>query len=137
MGLFKGMKDMKDAVAAAPGLIDQAQKMAADAQKMSAGMTAPNTADYAQAMAHQQAAAGTADTSKSDLSPIADVSIELYAQILKGIADKGYDESLLPGIAATKGLDADAWATAHEGWNARITADPVVARRFSDIYTAA
>ena len=36
MGLFKQMKDMKNVVAAAPGMIDQAQQMQANAQQMQA-----------------------------------------------------------------------------------------------------
>ena len=36
MGFLKGMKDMKATVAAAPGMIDQAQQMAASAQAMQA-----------------------------------------------------------------------------------------------------
>ncbi len=34
MGLFKGMKDMKDMVAAAPGMVESAQQMGANAQVM-------------------------------------------------------------------------------------------------------
>lgn len=134
MGLFKGLKDLKQTVAAMPGIVEQTQQLAADAQQFAAGM---NTGDYAQAMAHQQAANGTADTSASDFTPISGVGIELYVDIIKGIADKGYDESLLPGLAAQQGIGAEAWADAHQGWNGRITSDPAVARRFSDLYTAA
>ena len=36
MGLFKQMKDMKNVVAAAPGMVDQAQQMAANAQQKQA-----------------------------------------------------------------------------------------------------
>ena len=40
MGLFKGMKDMKDMAAAAPGLIESAQKMAEQAQAQAAASAA-------------------------------------------------------------------------------------------------
>ena len=44
MGLFKQMKDMKDLVHAAPGMIDQSQEMAANAQVMQQQMMAQQQA---------------------------------------------------------------------------------------------
>lgn len=134
MGLFKQMKDMKDAVAAAPGMIDQAQQMGANAQAMQAQMMAQQQAVMGQAQAHQQAAAGNLAPQAGGLDPIAGVSLQQYAVIVKAIAPLNYDQSALPGIAASHGIDGASWQQAHDGWNARIQGDPAVARAFSDVY---
>ena len=70
------------------------------------------------------------------LEPIAGVDIGTYARIVKAIAPHNYDQSLLPGIAAQAGVDAECWTAAHDGWNQRIQHDPVVARAFNDHYRA-
>lgn len=137
MGLFKQMKDMKDMVHAAPGMIDQAQQMGANAQAMQAQqaqLMAQQQAVMAQAQAHQQAAAGNLAPQAGGLDPIAGVSLQQYAVIVKAIAPLNYDQSALPGIAASHGIDGASWQQAHDGWNARIQGDPAVARAFSDVY---
>ena len=131
MGLFKQMKEMKDMVHAAPGMIDQAQQMSANAQGMA---VAQQQAAYQQAAAAQAAAAGTLQPQPGGLDAIAGVSLQQYAVIVKAIAPLNYDQSALPGIAASHGIDSGAWQQAHDGWNARIQGDPAVARAFSDIY---
>ncbi len=68
------------------------------------------------------------------LDAIAGVSLEQYVQIVKALAPHGYDQSLLPGIAASHGIEESSWQQAHDGWNARIQSDPAVARAFSDIH---
>ena len=134
MGLFKQMKEMKDMVHAAPGMIDQAQQMGANAQVMQAQAAAQQQAAYQQAAAHQQAAAGNLQPQPGGLDPIAGVSLQQYAVIVKAIAPLNYDQSALPGIAASHGIDGASWQQAHDGWNARIQGDPAVARAFSDVY---
>ena len=134
MGLFKQMKDMKDMVHAAPGMIDQAQQMGASAQAMQAQQMAQQQAMMAQAAASQQAAAGNLQAQPGGLDPIAGVSLQQYAVIVKAIAPLNYDQSALPGIAASHGIDGASWQQAHDGWNARIQGDPAVARAFSDVY---
>jgi hypothetical protein len=131
MGLFKQMKEMKDMVHAAPGLLDQANQMSANAQGMPA---AQQQAAYQQAAAVQAAAAGTLQPQPGGLDAIAGVTIQQYAVIVKAIAPLNYDQSALPGIAASHGIDSTSWQQAHDGWNARIQSDPAVARAFSDIY---
>ncbi|MDO8390105.1 MAG: hypothetical protein Q7V57_06425 [Actinomycetota bacterium] len=133
MGLFKQVKDMKDMVAAAPVMVEQSQQMAANAQVMQAQMMAQQQAAMAQTAAAQQAGTAGAAVSGS-LDPIAGVSLELYAQIVKAIAPLNYDQSTLPGIAASRGVDSTSWQQAHDGWNARIQGEPPVAKAFSDIY---
>lgn len=134
MGLFKQMKDMKDAVKAAPALVDQAQQMAAAAQQYQAQAMAQQQSVMGDAVAHQMAASGQLQAQPGGLEAIAGVGLELYATIVKAIAPLGYDQSLLPGIAASHGIATDAWQQAHDGWNARIQDDPAVARAFSDVY---
>jgi cell division septum initiation protein DivIVA len=136
MGIFKQMKDLKDMVAAAPGMVDQAQQMAAQAQQMAHQMSAENAA-VAQATASQAGAAAQSAGQTGALEPIAGVDLALYATIVKAIAPLGYDQSKLPEIAQTHGIDATSWQLAHDGWNARIQSEPAVARAFSDVYTAA
>ncbi len=131
MGLFKSIKDMKDMVHAAPGMIDQANQMSANAQGMAA---AQQQAGYQQAAAAQAAAAGALQPQPGGLDAIAGVSLQQYAVIVKAIAPLNYDQSALPGIAASHGIDSSSWQQAHDGWNARIQGDPAVARAFSDVY---
>jgi hypothetical protein len=134
MGFFKQAKEAKDVVNAMPGMMQQAQQMAANAQQMTAQGMAQQQAVMQQAMAHQAAAAGQLAPQPGGLDPIAGVDLNTYARIVKAIAPMNYDQSLLPGIAASHGIDSARWQQAHDGWNARIQADPAVARAFSDVY---
>ena len=131
MGIFKQIKEMKDMVHAAPGMINQANQMSANAQGMAA---AQQQAGNQQAAAAQAAAASVQQAQPSALEAIAGVSLQQYAVIVKAIAPLNYDQSALPGIAASHGIDSSSWQRAHDGWNARIQGDPAVARAFSDIY---
>jgi hypothetical protein len=126
MGLFRQLKDAKEMMEHAPGMVTQARQMAAQAQEMAAAQQAALGAQAAQA---QQAAAANAD-----FSPIAGVSIELYAEISKGLAAYGYDVSKAPEVAASKGVSGEDWDAAQAGWNERIKADKAVAQRFNALY---
>jgi hypothetical protein len=135
MGLFKSFKDMKDMAAAAPAMIDQAQVMQANAMQMQ------------QAMAHQAAAAQQAayaaggpvpaGLSPELTAPIAGVSVEQYVAVVKGIAAYNYDQSMLPTVAASHGIDRAAWEQAAAGFNARVTSSPAFAQHFNALYRAA
>ena len=70
-----------------------------------------------------------------DFEPIAGVSLELYAEISKGLAAFNYDQTKAPEIAAEKGIAGPDWQTAMDGWNARMTANKAVAQRFNALYT--
>jgi hypothetical protein len=126
MGFLRQMKDAKQMMDAAPGMVAQARQMAAQAQEMAAAQQAALGAQAAQA---QQVATGNAD-----FSPIAGVSIELYAEISKGLAAYAYDITKAPEVAASKGVSAEDWAAAQTGWNDRIKADKAVAQRFNALY---
>jgi hypothetical protein len=128
MGLFKQMKDMRNTVEATPGMIAQAQQLAAQAQQMAA-------AQQAAAQQAQAAPAPPAAVAGPELEPIAGVSLELYADISRGLAEYGYDQSKAVLVAASKGVPAVAWEQAVGGWNTRIAAYPAIARQFNQLYT--
>lgn len=139
MGMMKRMKDMRDMVNAAPGMVQQAQQMGAQAQEMAAAQQAAAQARMAAYQAQQGGgfnAAGAAPTGP-DFEPIAGVSLEQFAAISKGVAAYNYDASKLVDVAASKGVDAVSWESAHVGWNDRIKANPAVAQRFNLLYRAA
>ena len=71
------------------------------------------------------------------LEPIAGVSLERYAIIVKGIGAYGYDQTRLTDVAALHGVAAEDWLAAQHGWSARIQADRAVGSRFNQLYTAA
>jgi len=89
--------------------------------------------------AQQQAAYGTpgAMAAGPNLAPIAEVTLEQFTAVSKGVAAFGYDQARLPEIAASHGIPAAAWETASSGWNDRIKASPAVAQRFNQLYRQA
>ena len=116
MGLFKQVKQMKGTA-----IGEQAQQLAGVQQ---AAAHAHGVAVFAAAPAGAPA----------DYAPIAEVSIELYVDIAKGLATVGYDQSKGPEIAAQHGVSAERWETAVAGWNDRIRTSPDVATRFNALY---
>jgi hypothetical protein len=132
MGLFKQMKDMKQAVAAAPGMIEQAQQLGASAQALQQAQQA-HLAQAGQAMAFQQQVAQPVDAAL--LAPIVGVDLPTYAWVVKQIAAHGYNQALLPSFAAQKGISASDWQAAMDGWGERIN-DPALAREFRRHYDA-
>jgi hypothetical protein len=115
MGIFKQMKEMKATVAAAPDMIDQANQRAEQSPPVAAAVPAEG----------------------ADFEPIAGVSLELYAEISKGLAALNYDQSKAADVAASKGVTASEWTAAVDGWNARLRSNPSVGQRFNRLYTAA
>jgi hypothetical protein len=137
MGMMKRMKDMKDMVNAAPGMVAQAQQMGAQAQQMAAAQQAAAQAQMAQyAQAGQGGMAGAPPTGP-DFEPIAGVTLEQFAAVSKGVAAFNYDATKLPEIAASRGISGPDWADAHHGWNERVKANPAVAQRFNQLYREA
>jgi hypothetical protein len=95
----------------------------------------PASAPPAPAHAHSAAVFAAARAgAPADYAPIAEVSIELYADISRGLATVGHDLSRGPEIAARHGVSADRWETAVAGWNDRIRTSPDVASRFNALY---
>ena len=136
MGLFKQLKDAKDMMNAAPGMVAQAQQMAAQAQEMAAAQQAAMHAQMAQAGGAVNNGAGTVSPVGPDFEPIAGVALDQFAAVSKGVAAYNYDASKLVEIAASRGIPAQAWAEAHQGWNDRIKANPAVAKHFNQLYRA-
>jgi hypothetical protein len=136
VGIFRQMKDMKDMVNAAPGMVAQAQQMGAQAQQMAAAQQAAAMAQVQQAQAQAGQAPGAAPTGP-DFEPISGVSLEQFASVSKGVAAFNYDASKLVDIAASKGISSYDWEDAHSKWNERIKANPAVASRFNQLYREA
>ena len=138
MGMFKGLKQMKEAVAGAPGLIDQAQQLQAAALQQQAA------AQQQAAMAAGVPAGGIGQgitpapapgsLSPADVEPIGGVSIELYADLSRELGARGYGLEQAPGLAAERGIAAEDWHAAVAGWNQRMAANPAVALEFNRLY---
>jgi uncharacterized protein with beta-barrel porin domain len=136
VGFMKDIKDMKTAVAGLPTVIHQADAVAAQGQQM---MVAEMQAQREMAAtATQQLEAKIAAAARTaDLSPIAGVSLEIYAAIARGLVSAGYDPSKAEGVAASRGVAPDSWRQAMDGWNARIVANPAIAKQFNQFYAGA
>ena len=124
MGLFKQMKQAKEAVAAAPDLIQNAQAM----------QQAQMDAARAQQAAAAAAATAAASAGGSDFEPIAGVSIELYVDISRVLDQRGGDQAMAPAIAQEHGVDAASWDAAVAGWNARMQTNRAVGTRFAELW---
>jgi hypothetical protein len=130
MGIFKQMKDMKDMVNAAPGLVEQAQQMAAAQQAAAQARMAQYGGGQPGAFGQQAAPTGP------DFEPIDGVTLEQFAAVGKAVAAYNYDGTKLPGIAASMGIPGPAWESASRGWNDRMMANPAVAQRYNQLYRA-
>lgn len=126
MGLFKQMKGAKQALEAAPDMVKQAQEMQANAEQMAAAQQ--------QAAAAQQSQAAAAGV--GEIEPIAGVSLAQFAEVCRELQNHNYDQSKAPGIAAERGISADDWQAAMDGWNERIKSEPAVAQQFNSFYRA-
>jgi hypothetical protein len=71
----------------------------------------------------------------ADFDPIAGVSLELFADVSRGLAAYSYDITKATEIAASKGVSPEDWNRAMNAWNERIKARPAVAKRFNALYT--
>ncbi|MBN1630268.1 MAG: hypothetical protein JW990_10920, partial [Thermoleophilia bacterium] len=128
------IKQMKDTVHAAPDLVEQSMKMAANAQALAAQQQAAAAQALAQQQAAMAAAAGGDMAAGPDFEPVAGVSLELYAEISKGLAAYNYDQNMAPMLAGQKGVSPEAWQTAVDTWNARMQTNPAVGQRFNALY---
>lgn len=139
MGMFKDLKKAKDAVAAAPGLIDQAQQL----QQASQGWAAQQQAAMAAGVPAGGIGAGITPPpapgalSAADRAPIGGVTIELYAELSRELGARGYALEQAPALAAERGIAAADWHAAVAGWNQRMAANPAVALEFNRLYQGA
>jgi len=135
--LRKSMKDMKTMVGAAPGLIEQANQLQAQAQQMQAANQAQASRSDA-AHAEAMMAGTTIPAGDPRLEPIAGVTLEKYAEVSKAAALQGADEAGLVGLALARGVESpEAWTEAYQGWNARMQGDMQLATQFGHLYQAA
>jgi len=136
MGLFKGIKQMKDAVAGAPGLVEQAQQLQAAALQQAAQQQAAMAAGVpAGGIGHGiTPAPAPGSLSPADVAPIGGVSIELYAELSRELGARGYGLEQAPSLAAERGIAAEDWHAAVAGWNQRMATNPAVALEFNRLY---
>lgn len=132
--MFKQLRETKNMLAQAPGMIAQGQEMAANAQALAAVQAQQVAA--AQAAYSQAVVAEAQVATPGDFEPIAGVGIELYAEISRSFAEVNYDMTQAHALAARKGVSAANWDAASEGWAARIRSNPAVGQRFNSLYTA-
>ncbi len=139
MGMLKRMKDMKEMVNAAPGMVAQSQQLAAQAQEMAAAQQAAAQAQLAQ---YQQAQFGgvpvspVAAAAGPDFDPISGVTLNQFVVVSKGVAAYNNDATKMPDVALSHGIDPVSWQAASQGWNDRIKANPAVAQQFNQLYRA-
>jgi hypothetical protein len=78
----------------------------------------------------------TEDRRAAALQPVAGVSLELYARIVRSIALMNHDLSMLAPMAALHGVGQDEWGRARHVWNQRIASDDAVNYLFRELYEA-
>lgn len=133
MGIFKGIKQMKEAVAGAPGMIEQAQQLQAAADQQAAAQQA--TAQQAAAAVPPGGSAPAPGTpSEADLEPVNGVSLERYAAVSRDLGARGAPADQAPAVAAGHGIAAGDWHAAVAGWNQRMAAVPAIAVEFNRLY---
>lgn len=135
MGIFKNVKQMKEAVAGAPGMIEQAQQLQAAAQQHAAAAAAAASGAPAGGIGPGTAAVpAPGELGDADLAPIGGVGLELYAELSRELGARGAALSEAPALAAERGIAAADWQAAVDGWNQRMVANPAVAVQFNRLY---
>lgn len=133
MGIFKNVRQMKEAVAGAPGMIEQAQQLQAAAQQHAAAAAASG-APAGGIGSDTAAVPAPGELGDADLAPIGGVDLELYAELSREIGARGASLSEAPALAAERGIAAADWQAAVDGWNQRMAANPAVAVQFNRLY---
>jgi hypothetical protein len=136
MGLFKGIKDMKDMVEGAPALLESAQQLQASAIAQAAAAEQMQ-AGGGQAYVNGFNAANAGEPQPGNLEPIAGVTLETYTSIVKGLGAAAGDEAAGVLAAQARGVGAADWSSAKAGWGARIQGDRAIGSRFNTLYTQA
>jgi len=132
MGVFKQIKDMKNVVAQAPGMVEQAQKMAQQAQQMQAAQM-----QAAQMQAAQMGATPGGSVDPALLAPIAGISLERYAQLAKSIGERKLDQAGVESFVKLQGHSPEDWQAAYDGWNARFKGNMPLSVHFGNLYQQA
>lgn len=134
MGLFKQMKDMKTMVEQAPGMVDQAQQLGAQAQEMQAAQMAAAQQAQQQQLAANDAAAASGE---GDFSPINGVTLEQYASVCKSLGANAADPSAAHAAAQAAGISPENWDAAAAGWGERMKGGSAVGQKFNQLYMGA
>lgn len=128
MGLFKGLRDMKDMVEAAPATIEAAQQAGAAAQAY--GATAQ--------MAGMGAMPGALDPNDPALAPIAGIDINRYAQLSKAIGHFQLKTGeQIDQYMTSQGVTPEAWQAAYDGWTERMKGNMPLAVHYGQLYNTA
>ena len=128
MGLMKQLKQTRETLREAPGLMMQARDMAAQAQEFQALQSLQGTVPGA--------AMGGA-TSGEELAPIAGISLERYAQLAKAIGTQQMSGATLESFLAQNGHTEADWQAAYDGWNARMKANMAISTQFGVMFQRA
>lgn len=135
--MFRRIREMKAMLEGADALSGQAQVLGAGGQQLAMAQQAVRQARLAQGDG-RRAAYGLGDDAPAvyskvspNFQPIAGVSLETYAAIVKCAAAFGHDPSKMADAAAARGISSVALQMAVTGWNARLRSDAAVARRFN------
>jgi hypothetical protein len=125
MGFLKQMKDLKNTVHEAPGMIAQAQQLGAQAQALQAATAA-------------MPGVGTPYiVTPAELEPIAGISLERYAQLAKAVGTRRLQGLELDAFLVGNGHNATDWQAAYDGWNARMKANMGLSTQFGTLYQSA
>jgi hypothetical protein len=113
------------------GFLKQMMQLKAQAEQMQVAQQGAAEQAAQQAMA---ATAAPLAPAAGDFAPSSGVSLELYAEVSRGLAAYNYDQSRAVELAAAKGISPSDWQAAMDGWNARMS-NQAVAQRFNALYT--
>ena len=135
MGLFKQFKDMRNVVAAAPGMVAQAQQTSAAAQAYAAQQQAAyGMQGYGAANAYGAPVATGIAADDPRLAPIAGVDLAMYARISKAASQEGLNVDGLILKAQSFGIPAEAWNEAATGWPTRMRGDTQLAVHYGNLF---
>jgi hypothetical protein len=129
MGFLKQMKDLKNTVHEAPGMIAQAQELGAQAQAYAAAQQA--------SLAGGAPGMPGAAVSAADVEPISGISLERYAQLAKSMGARKLQGPELDAFLASNGHTTAAWQAAYDGWNARMKTNMGLSTQYGSLYHAA
>lgn len=125
MGFLKQMKDMKNTLHEAPGMIAQAQELGAQAKA------------YGEAQAAMAGVGTAAVVTPAELEPIAGVSLDRYAQLAKTVGARKLQGAELDAFLGALGHSTADWQAAYDGWNARMKTNMGLSTQYGTLYHSA
>jgi hypothetical protein len=128
MGLMKQLKQTRETLREAPGLMATAGAMAAQAQEFQA---------LQQLQGAVPGAAFGGASSPEELAPIAGITLERYAALAKTIGAQQLSGATLESFLASNGHTVADWDAAYQGWNARMKANMSISTQFGVMFQRA